>query len=85
MGEADSPEPGAVAEMLASSAPSRRGSACMTCAHSRDLPSAGRLPLMLVSKQLGYANVNITLDTFSHILPGFEHRVVERIGAALFG
>jgi len=28
--------------------------------------------------------VSITLDTYSHILPGFEQRVVESIGAALF-
>ena len=43
------------------------------------------VPVTLVSKRLGHAKVNITLDTYSHILPGFEHRVVESIGAALFG
>jgi integrase len=43
------------------------------------------VPVTLVSKQLGHAKVSITLDTYSHILPGFEHRAVESIGAALFG
>jgi integrase len=43
------------------------------------------VPVTLVSKWLGHAKVSITLDTYSHILPGFEHRAVESIGAALFG
>jgi integrase len=43
------------------------------------------VPVTLVSKRLGHAKVSITLDTYSHILPGFEHRAVESIGAALFG
>jgi integrase len=43
------------------------------------------VPLMLVSKRLGHAKFSITLDTYSHILPGFERRAVESIGAALFG
>jgi integrase len=42
------------------------------------------VPVTLVSKRLGHAKVSITLDTYSHILPGFEHRAVEIIGAALF-
>lgn len=43
------------------------------------------VPVTLVSKRLGHAKVSITLDTYSHILPGFKHRAVESIGAALFG
>jgi integrase len=43
------------------------------------------VPVMLVSKRLGHAKVSITLDMYSHILPEFEHRAVESIGAALFG
>jgi integrase len=43
------------------------------------------VPMTLVSKRLGQAKVSITRDTYSHILPGFEHRAVESIGAALFG
>jgi len=43
------------------------------------------VPVTLVSKRLGHAKVSITLDTYSHILPGFEHRALESIGAALFG
>ena len=43
------------------------------------------VPVTLVSKRLGHAKVSITLDTYSHILPGFEHRAAESIGVALFG
>jgi integrase len=43
------------------------------------------VPVTLVPKRLGHAKVSITLDTYSHILPGFELRAVESIGAALFG
>jgi integrase len=43
------------------------------------------VPLTVVSKRLGHAKVSITLDTYSHLLPGFAHRAVESIGAALFG
>jgi integrase len=43
------------------------------------------VPLTLVSKRLGHAKVSITLDTYSHILPGYQHLAVESIGAALFG
>jgi integrase len=43
------------------------------------------IPVTLVSKRLGHAKVSITLDTYSHILPEYERRAVESIGAALFG
>jgi integrase len=43
------------------------------------------VPVTVVSKRLGHAKVSITLDTYSHILPGFEQCIVESIGAALFG
>jgi len=42
-------------------------------------------PVTPVSKQLGQAKVATTPDMYSHTLPGFEHRAMERIGAALFG
>jgi integrase len=43
------------------------------------------VPLTLVSKRLGHAKVSITLDAYSHVLPGYQHLAVESIGAALFG
>jgi hypothetical protein len=32
---------------------------------------------------LGNAKTSITLDTYGHILPGFQHLAVESIAAAL--
>jgi hypothetical protein len=43
------------------------------------------VPVTLVSKRVGHAKVSITLDTYSHILPGYQHLAAESIGAALFG
>jgi integrase len=43
------------------------------------------VPVTLVSKRLGKAKVPTTRDMYSHTLPGFEHRAMESIGAALFG
>ena len=43
------------------------------------------VPLTLVSKRLGHAKVSITLDCYSHVLPGYQHLAVESIGEALFG
>lgn len=43
------------------------------------------VPLKFVSERLGHAKTSITLDTYAHVLPGFQHLAVESIGAALFG
>jgi integrase len=43
------------------------------------------VPLTVVSKRLGHARVSITLDCYSHILPGYQHRAVESIQSSLFG
>jgi integrase len=43
------------------------------------------VPLKVVSERLGHAKTSITLDTYAHILPGFQHLAVESIGAGLFG
>ena len=32
----------------------------------------------IVSERLGHANVGITLDTYSHVLPGLQEAAVER-------
>lgn len=43
------------------------------------------VPLKFVSERLGHSKTLITLDTYAHVLPGFQHLAVESIGAALFG
>jgi integrase len=37
----------------------------------------------VVSERLGHASVNITLDTYSHILPGLQAAAAEALGAVL--
>jgi len=32
----------------------------------------------IVSERLGHANIGITLDTYSHVLPGLQERAAER-------
>ena len=32
----------------------------------------------IVSERLGHASVNITLDTYSHVLPGVQEEAAER-------
>lgn len=39
----------------------------------------------IVSERLGHANVSITLDTYSHVLPTMQKQAAAAIGAALFG
>jgi len=32
----------------------------------------------IVSERLGHANIGITLDTYSHVLPGLQEKAAER-------
>jgi integrase len=32
----------------------------------------------VVSERLGHANISITLDTYSHVLPGLQEAAAER-------
>ena len=52
--------------------------------HSRAtlLLKAGIHP-KIVSERLGHANISITLDTYSHVLPGLEERAAERFDEML--
>ncbi len=37
----------------------------------------------IVSERLGHANISITLDTYSHVLPGLQERAAERFDEML--
>jgi integrase len=37
----------------------------------------------VVSERLGHASVNITLDTYSHVLPGLQEAAAEALDAIL--
>lgn len=39
----------------------------------------------VVSEWLGHANISITLDTYSHVLPSMQQEAADRIDTALFG
>jgi integrase len=37
----------------------------------------------VVSERLGHANIQITLDTYSHLLPDIQEMAVQRFDAAM--
>ena len=50
--------------------------------HATLLLKAGIHP-KIVSERLGHANIGITLDTYSHVLPGLQERAAERFDQML--
>ena len=40
---------------------------------------AAGIPAMIVSERLGHATVQITLDTYSHVIPGLDERAVATV------
>ncbi len=52
--------------------------------HATLLLQQGEHP-KVVSERLGHAGVGITLDTYSHVLPGMQERAAERLETRLFG
>ena len=51
-------------------------------AHATLMLQAGVHP-KVVSERLGHASVNITLDTYSHVLPGLQEAAAAAIDRAL--
>ena len=50
--------------------------------HATQLLKAGIHP-KVVSERLGHASISITLDTYSHVMPGMQEEAAERIDAGL--
>ncbi|NLO27356.1 MAG: site-specific integrase [Actinobacteria bacterium] len=50
--------------------------------HASQLLKAG-VPVKVVSERLGHATASITLDVYSHVLPGMQEAAVAKIDAAL--
>lgn len=50
--------------------------------HASQLLRAG-VPVKVVSERLGHSSIGITLDTYSHVLPGMQEEAAEKIDAAL--
>ena len=41
-------------------------------------------PIKIVSETLGHSNINITLDTYSHLDPKVQRQAITEIGDAIF-
>lgn len=39
----------------------------------------------IVSERLGHSTINITLDTYSHVIPGLQDAAAGLLGEAIFG
>jgi integrase len=50
--------------------------------HASQLLRAGVHP-KVVSERLGHSGVGITLDTYSHVLPGLQKEAAQKVDAAL--
>jgi integrase len=50
--------------------------------HASQLLKAGVHP-KVVSERLGHAGIGITLDTYSHVLPGLQEDAVQRLNTLL--
>ena len=50
--------------------------------HATQLLKAGVHP-KVVSERLGHASIGITLDTYSHVMPGMQEAAAELIDAGL--
>ena len=49
--------------------------------HASLLSKQGEHP-KVVQERLGHATIGVTLDTYSHVLPGLQAEAVERFGQA---
>lgn len=50
--------------------------------HATQLLKAGAHP-KVVSERLSHASIGITLDTYSHVMPGMQEEAAEKIDAGL--
>jgi integrase len=50
--------------------------------HASQLLKAG-VPVKVVSERLGHATASITLDVYSHVLPGMQREAVEKLDSML--
>jgi integrase len=46
---------------------------------------AAGVPARVVSERLGHANIAITLDTYSHVLPALQEDAAEKFAALILG
>ena len=52
-------------------------------AHSRHTLPLGGAPTQVLQEMLGHAQITLTFDTYSHVLPGVQGEGVGSLGARL--
>jgi hypothetical protein len=48
-------------------------------------PCAAGIPAKIVSERLGHANIAITMDTYSHVLPGLDEQAAGTVARLILG
>jgi integrase len=46
---------------------------------------AAGIPAKVVSERLGHANIAITMDTYSHVLPGLDEQAAGQVARLILG
>jgi integrase len=46
---------------------------------------AAGIPAKIISERLGHATIQITLDTYSHVLPGLDAQAAETVARLILG
>jgi hypothetical protein len=46
---------------------------------------AAGVPAKVVSERLGHANIAITMDTYSHVLPGLDEQAAGQVARLILG
>jgi integrase len=41
------------------------------------------VPAKVVSERLGHANISVTMDTYSHVLPGMDERAAATVASLI--
>jgi len=68
--------------------PAQRSAACsprLPGVPARPAPARRRIPAKVVSERLGHASIAITMDTYSHVLPGLDAEAAGTVARLILG
>ena len=57
----------------------------MICGTATPLPLAVGVPAKVISERLGHATIAITMDTYSHVLPGLDREAADSVARLILG
>ena len=63
--------------------PACRGCACTICVILTQHLLAANVHPKIVQERLGHANIGITMDIYSHVMPGMQDEAASRVDAVL--